>query len=47
MEIAPRFLLDDAGNSENPAERIGRSAPLTLLRGARLLTLQIRPAELV
>lgn len=28
------------------AERIGRAAPLTLLRGARLLTLQIRPAEM-
>ena len=29
------------------AERIGRTAQLTLLRGARLLTLELRPAELV
>jgi S1-C subfamily serine protease len=28
------------------AERIGRFAPLTLQRGARLLTLQVRPVEL-
>lgn len=28
------------------AERIGREAPLTVLRGTRLLTLKVRPAEL-
>lgn len=29
------------------AERIGRSAPLTVLRGTRLLTLRIRPGEMI
>ena len=28
------------------AERIGREAPLTVLRGTRLLTLKVRPAEM-
>ena len=29
------------------AERIDRSVPVSVLRGTRLLTLQIRPAELL
>jgi S1-C subfamily serine protease len=38
--------IDDLHRALTDEERIGRSAPLTLLRGTRLLTVQIRPAEM-
>jgi S1-C subfamily serine protease len=38
--------IDDLHRALTAEERIGRAAPLTLLRGTRLLTLQIRPAEM-
>lgn len=70
MEIVPRFLLDDPGDSRDSAARpagapddgalldaysravvgavdaVGPAVAHTLLRGTRLLTLQIRPAEM-
>jgi hypothetical protein len=38
--------IDDLHRALTDEKRIGRSAPLALLRGTRLVTLQIWPAEM-